>query len=628
VTNRNEPVQSRFTRRALVLGGLQLGALGVLVSRLYQLQIIDADQYATLSDANRINYRLLQPLRGRIFDRFGKLVASNRANLKVTIVPEEAGDLEGVLDAVSAIAPLDDAERSRVLKRARSQRAFVPVTVKEHLNWVQFAQLNAENLSLPGVVPEASSIREYHFGPELAHVVGYVGPVSEADADAKRLSMMPGFEVGKNGVERAWDLDLRGTPGVRRVEINAGGRVIRELGDTPPTAGADLVLGVDLELQRYAIERLEGETGAAVVMDVHTGEILVLASVPGFDAGQFVGGISQANWRALLSHPEKPLLNRAVAGQYPPGSTFKMVLALAALEHDVIDRHETVHCTGRYHLGRVSFGCWKRGGHGSVDMHQAIQRSCDYYFYEVAKRLGMDLFAAMASKLGFGSLEDVDCPDAKLGVVPSEGWKRSNLGEPWYPGETLIAGIGQGYVLSTPLQLCVYAARIANGAHAVQPRFVRERGGEAALPAAWPDLGIEAEHVDFVRQAMNAVVNVQGGTAYGSRFDLDGMTMAGKTGTSQVRSLAAEAAERERGEEMERRHRDHALFVAFAPVAAPRYAISVIVEHGGGGSKAAAPVARDIMMKVLERDPANQPAYAPDTREAHGHDHTGEGAHG
>jgi penicillin-binding protein 2 len=611
-----DSTDSVFSRRAVVLGALQLGGFGILFSRLYHLQITSADEYATLSDENRINYRLIQPLRGRIYDRFGNMVASNRANLKVTVVPEDAGDLEQVLDAVSLIAPLEPEERARVLRRARRQRAFVPVTVKEHLSWAQFARLNVEGLSLPGIVPEASSLREYHFGPELAHIVGYVGEVSEWDVDDERLLHMPGFEVGKNGVERSYDHQVRGLPGVRRVEINAGGRVIREIDRTPPDHGEDLVLSTDLELQRFAQERLEGETGAAVVMDVHTGEVLVSASVPGFDSSQFSGGISQQNWSALMTDPDKPMLNRALVGQYPPGSTFKMVVALAALENDIIAPTETVRCTGRYHLGSHSYGCWKHSGHGRVNMHDALQRSCDYYFYEVASRVGIDRIAEMANKLGLGLLEDVDYEDAKAGVIPTIGWKISTMGEPWYPGETLIAGIGQGYVLSTPLQLCVYAARIANGVHAVQPRLARSIGGQSTITDPWPELGIAPESIAYVQNAMNSVVNRGGGTAHASRIDVDGMLMAGKTGTSQVRSLAAEHAARARGEEIERRFRDHALFVAFAPVDEPRYAISVIVEHGGGGSRAAAPVAKDIMIKVLERDPARQTAFVPDTQEA------------
>jgi len=590
------------SRRAFLLGGLQLGGLGVLFARLYDLQIIDREQYALLSDENRINYHPVAPLRGRIFDRAGVLVASNRDNLKVAIVPEDAGDIDDVLDKISAIAELGPRDRARILRRARSQRAFVPVTVKEHLTWAEFARLNARGPFLPGVMPEASTIRQYHFGPELAHVVGYVGPVSKWDADDDRLLHMRDFEIGKNGIERSYDVPLRGEPGVRRVEVNAGGRIIRELDQTPPVSGSDVSLSIDLELQAFALKRLGEESAATVVMDIHTGEVMAMASTPSFDATHFIGGISQENWRALISHPEKPLLNRAVAGQYPPGSTFKMVVALAALESGVVGPSERIRCTGRYHLGRASFGCWKRSGHGAMNMHDAIKRSCDYYFYDVARRIGIERIANMARRLGFGTSDGLDYLDAKVGIIPSEGWKVATLGEPWYPGETLIAGIGQGYVLATPMQLCVYAARIANGGRAVEPRLVRAIGETPTYPEEWPDLGIAPEHLARIRNAMNAVVNGAGGTAGRSRIDVDGQKMAGKTGTSQVASLANANAARGRGEAIERRLRDHALFVAYAPVDEPRYAMSVIVEHGGGGSKAAAPVARDVMTWLLERD--------------------------
>ncbi len=603
---------AKVSRRALLLGGVQVAGLGVLFGRLYTLQIVDADQYTTLSDENRINYQPIAPLRGRIYERSGLLVASNRANLKVIIVPEAAGDVRGTLDRISRIAEVSEENRARVLRRASRQRAFVPVMVMEHLTWAEFAKLNAQAPSFPGVFPEAASVREYHFGPELAHVVGYVGGVDRWEADDERLLQMRDFEIGKDGVERSYDRRLRGTPGVRRVEVNAGGRIIRELDRTPPGNGENIFLSVDLELQRFALERLGGETAATVVMDVRTGEVLVMASTPSFDSSQFVGGISHAHWRALLAHPGKPLLNRAVEGQYPPGSTFKMVVALAALESGVISTKERIRCTGRYHLGNASYGCWKRSGHGKVNMHDGIQRSCDYYFYEVARRVGIDRIAKMARKLGMGGLEDLDYSDAKPGIIPSVGWKLATLGEPWYPGETLIAGIGQGYVLATPMQLCVYAARIANGGRAVQPRLVRAIGDEPTYPEEWPDLGIAPESLAFVRDAMDSVVN-RGGTAARSRIDVNGMTMAGKTGTSQVASLAvARASSQRNGGEVERRYRDHALFVAFAPVEEPRYAISVVVEHGGGGSRAAAPVAKDIMTRVLERDLPADAAPDPD----------------
>ncbi len=605
--------KARFTRRALILGGLQVGAFGALGARLYQMQILDADRYATLSDENRINTRLVSPPRGQIYDRFGYLVASNRDNLKIVVVPEDADDLEALLERVSAIAPIDPKDRNLVLRRALRQRAFVPVTVREDLSWGQFARLNVEGPDLPGVRPEAGYSRQYHFGKELAHVVGYVGPVSEWEGSDNPLLLIPGHEIGKSGIEKVRDKELRGTPGVRHVEVNAGGRVIRELDRNPAASGTDMVLTIDTQLQKFALERLEGEDAAAVVMDVHTGEVLAMASVPGFDANQFVGGMSSGNWRGLIRDPRKPLMNRTVQGRYPPGSTFKMVVALAALESGMIKPEEGFRCTGRYFLGRSSFRCWRRSGHGFMNMHSAIQMSCDYYFYEVANRIGIDRIAEMANKLGLAASYEEEFMNAKPGLIPTPAWKRATLGEVWFPGETVIAAIGQGYVLSTPLQLAVYASRIANGGYAVTPKLVRSLGDQLMLSKEVEKLDISDASLAIVKEAMNAVVN-GGGTAARSHFDLDGVMMAGKTGTSQVHGLTAalQAKIRKNGGVTPRKYVDHALFVAFAPVEEPRYAIAVVVEHGGGGSRAAAPVAKDIMMKVLELDVAAKQAFELD----------------
>ncbi|MGI9413277.1 MAG: penicillin-binding protein 2, partial [Hyphomicrobiales bacterium] len=366
-----------------------------------------------------------------------------------------------------------------------------------------------------------------------------------------------------------------------------------------------LVLSIDLELQKFALERLAGEQAAVVVMNIHTGEIHAMASTPSYDSNEFVGGMSPDVWRKLQRDPQKPLLNRAVRGQYPPGSTFKMVVALAALESGMVSPGNRVHCPGAFFLGRTRFRCWKRGGHGSMNMHDAIKRSCDVYFYTMARKIGVERIAAMSRKLGLGSVEGFDYGGAKPGLIPTPGWKQSTIGEPWYPGETVVAGIGQGYVLATPLQLAVYAARIASG-HAVIPRLVRAVGAKSALAGKFDKLDIDAKHLDLIRKAMIAVVNERGGTAGRSKFDFNGLLMAGKTGTSQVVSLNKV---RRRGGKIAREHMDHALFVAFTPTENPTYAAAVIVEHGGGGSRAAAPVAKDVLLKVLERDPANTPAF-------------------
>lgn len=605
--------QKAFSRRAFFLGASQLAAFGVLGSRLYYLQVLEADQYVLLSDENRINYRLVPPLRGNIVDRFGQVLASNRENLQIVVVPEETPDLKKTLTKLNEIVSLSDADQVKVTSRASRQRSFVPITVMENISWQQFSQVNVHSPNLPGVVPQMGATRQYRYGTNLGHVIGYVATANEQEVDGDPLLLMPGFHIGKNGVEKTHDLDLRGQAGSLKVEVNAGGRVIRKLDTSPPTPGAETVLTLDIEVQRFAMERLKDESAAAVVMDVNNGEVLALASSPGFDPNEFVGGIGHEQWGKLIKDPYKPLMNKALRGQYPPGSTFKMVVALAALEHGVIKRNETVRCYGRYNLGSHAFHCWKRGGHGRMNLHNGIKQSCDVYFYEVARRLGIDKIAEMGEKLGLGQSLGFDLYGAKAGVMPNSGWKRGVIGEPWYPGETLVAGIGQGYVLTTPLQLAVMTARIANGGYAVEPRIVRSAGDALLIPDTAPRLDINPEHLKIIQAAMNGVVNESRGTAGRSKFDFEGIKMAGKTGTSQVRRITK--AERARGilknEQLPWNRRDHALFVAFTPVDKPRYAISVIVEHGGGGSKAAAPVAKDILLKVLEREPSLKPAYGP-----------------
>lgn len=604
--------QKAFSRRAFVLGASQFAAFGLLGARLYSLQVEHADRYALLADENRINYRLIAPLRGKIVDRFGQTLASNRENLQVIVVPEDTKDLKATLAALSKVAPLEQAQVNKILKIAARQRGFVPITVMEDIAWQEFARINVDGPNLPGVLPQMGATRQYHYGKDLAHVIGYVAAANQQEVGEDPLLLMPGFRIGKNGVEKTYDADLRGKAGSSKVEVNAGGRVIRELDRSPSVPGAEMVLTIDLDVQRFVMARLEGESAAVVVTEVHSGEILALVSAPGFDPNDFVDGIDRERWRTLLEDRYKPLTNKAMRGQYPPGSVFKMVVALAALETKTIKPGETVRCGGRYRFGNHNFHCWKRRGHGRMNLHNGIKQSCDIYFYDVARRTGIDAIAEMAGKLGLGQSLGFEVFGAKAGAIPSTDWKRAHYNEPWYPGETLVAGIGQGYVLATPLQLATMSARIASGT-AVEPKLIRAIGDKTLVSDAYPPLDISPASLALVRDGMDAVVNEPGGTAGRSRIDFNGLKMAGKTGTSQVRRITT--AERRggvrRNENLPWEKRDHALFVCFAPVETPRYAISVIVEHGGGGSRAAAPIAKDIMLHLLERDPATRSPYGP-----------------
>lgn len=586
----------QISRRALLLGGAQLGAFGLLAGRMYQLQVLESDRYTTLADKNRIGLRLEVAPRGVILDRHGKPLALNRTTYRIAVVPEIAGDMALVLDRLNGLVPLAEEQRVKVLEMARRQRSFVPVIVYDNLNWIEIARIGVHSPDLPGVEITATQQRIYPERKMGAHIVGYVGAVAKQELTGDPVLSLPDFRIGKSGVEKVYDLKLRGDAGRRKVEVNAVGRTIRELQRTPESAGNTLQLSLDTHLQRFAADAFGEETGAAVIMDSNNGEILAMVSRPTFDPDLFANGISQKDWGALLAAPDAPLVNKAIAGQYAPGSTFKMVVALAALESGLVTAKSSFHCPGFLELGKGRFHCWNRGGHGKVDLHSGIVQSCDVYFYEVARRIGIDRIAAMARKLGFGEPLGIDLPGEQPGLIPDKAWKRQRFDQPWQIGESLIAGIGQGYVLATPLQLAVMTARMVNGGRAVVPRLVKgdARAGEV------PSTGIDPANLDPVIRAMIGVTMDAKGTARAAQIPAPDMRMGGKTGTSQVRRITTR--ERRTGvltnQERPREYRDHALFVGFAPLTKPRYVTAVIVEHGGGGSKTAAPIARDLLLET------------------------------
>lgn len=606
-----EQLQSRqFGRRAAFIVGAKVVLLSALVGRMYYLQVLQSERYQTLAEDNRINLRLLIPPRGRILDRFGAPLATNRQNYRVVIVPEEVGDVDAALDILGQIIPLADPDRRRVLRDAERKRAFVPITVRDNLSWEEFARVEVNAPDLPGVRTEVGRSRYYPYGPALAHALGYIAAVSEKELDGDPLLEQPDFRIGKSGVEKAVDLTLRGSAGTSQVEVNAHGRVIRELARDEGEPGRDVTLTLDLGLQQFLAERIANERSAAVVlMDAHTGEILAIASEPSYDPNEFNDGLSTARWQALVGDPLSPLTNKAVGGQYAPGSTFKIAVTLAALESGAATPATTVFCPGYLDLGDTRFHCWKPQGHGTLDMHGGIQHSCDVYFYEMARRTGIDAIADMARRLGLGQLTGVDLPGERPGLIPTRAWKKATLGHPWTQGETLITGIGQGFVLATPLQLALMLSRVVNGGRAVTPRIARQPAEsgllQAAAEAAPPSLGISRGSLEVLLSGMYAVVNEQGGTAYQARITQPGFEMGGKSGTSQVRRITLSEREHRhrRPEDKPWRERDNALFLAFAPVSAPRYVAAVVVEHGGGGSAVAAPIARDVLIEAQRRDP-------------------------
>jgi len=605
-----------LTRRAALLAGGQALLGAAIVGRMYQLQVLQKDRYAVLADENRINLRLLVPPRGRIYDRFGVPLADNKHNYRVVVIPEQTGDLDAALAAIGKLIDVTESDRNRVLREVRRKHSFVPLVVRSNLSWEEMARIEVAIPELPGVAIEQGMIRHYPYGPVAAHILGYVAAVSEQELTGDPLLELPDFRIGKSGIEKSQDRVLRGSAGTSQVEVNAYGRVVREIATSPGQAGQDLVLGIDMAMQDFVTRRCAAEPSVScVLLDAVTGDVLALVSSPGFDPTAFSTGLTPAMWQELSTDPRNPLTDKAIGGAYPPGSTFKPVVALAALESGSITPETAVSCPGYLELGDATFHCWKKGGHGTVRLRDAIKKSCDVYFYETARRTGIARIAEMAKRIGFGAPLGLDIPGERGGLIPTRDWKLATTGSPWQQGETLIAGIGQGSVLATPLQLATMAARLVTG-RAVVPHLLRPDGrlvpGGDAGPPAFAQLGVSSRSLGLVLDGMAAVVNEQGGTAYAARVNEAALAMGGKSGTSQVRRISQN--ERERGlrkvSEIPWKERDHALFVAFAPIVAPRYVCAVVIEHGGesagGGSAVAAPICRDLLREAQLRDPGRR----------------------
>lgn len=604
--------QGSFLRRTFLLGGLTGAGLLALGGRLSQLQLLQSDEYKLLSVENQFNYRLVVPPRGRILDRNGVEVASSRPMFSLLIIRDEVDDVEQALNAVQQLVPMDEKRRKRLLRDISQSPRYVPALVAQDISWDEFSRVNVRSPELPGITADMGETRVYPYPGAFAHVVGYVGKINDKEYDAlseeersQPLFLHPGFRIGKQGVEKALDAELRGKPGGQKVEVDARGRVVRTdpEGDVKPVPGKDVVLTLDADIQNRASEVFETDSGGAVLMDIANGDILCMTSAPSFDSNKFVTGIPGPEYRLLAEYERRPLLDKAMSGLYPPGSTFKMVTALAGLKHGV-DPGQTYHCSGGFYFGR-RFAC--HGRHGTVDLKGALRDSCDVYFYQVALRVGPDAIAEVATALGFGQTFDIGISGQKKGIVPSTAWKREYFKDhahpdmrKWWPGETPSYGIGQGALQVNALQLAVYTSRLANGRKALLPRLIKSVGGvERPSGADVPDLPFPKEHLDLVRAGM-AAVTAAGGTGYrNSQMGLGDVVMAGKTGTAQVRNYGSGARKSSVW-----RLKDHGLFVAFAPADNPRYAISVVVQHGEGGGLKAAPKAREIMKVALLKDDA------------------------
>ena len=601
----NPKSNAKLSRRGLIIGGLQTAFIAGLAVRMRKLQVEDASEYRLLADENRINIRLIAPARGEIYDRNGKVIARNEQSFRITIVKEDAGDIEQTLYSLSNLIKISQNDAKRVIEEIERSAPFLPVTVRDQLSFEEIARIATNSPILPGVSVEQGLSRVYPLIESYAHVVGYVGPVSDNDLkdgnESNPLLKIPRFQVGKVGIERQFEDVLRGSAGVMKVEVNALGRVMRNLDRKEGKPGNNIQLTVDTELQAYIQARLGSESASAVVMNCKNGEILAIASSPSYDPNKFVKGISYSDFNELRDNEFRPLASKTVQDAYPPGSTFKIVTALAALEANIISPKDNFSCDGKMEISNRFFHCWKKGGHGEMDLAKSLIESCDVYFYELALKVGIERISEMANELGLGMPHDIPMSAITKGLVPSREWKLKNREQEWLVGDTVNASIGQGYVLSSPLQLAVMAARLASGRN-VKPMLTKSINGQNVNDdKEFEDLKVGKANLNIIRKALFKASNDRRGTAYGSRIINNKYRMAGKTGTSQVRNITD--AERENGvtknEDLPWKRRDHALFINFAPYDDPEIAVSVVVEHGGAGSKSAAPIARDITLQAL-----------------------------
>jgi penicillin-binding protein 2 len=597
-----------FTRRAALVGVAQLGIFGAIGMRLYKLQVQEHGKYAMLAQQNSISERLVAPERGLITDRFGVILAGNQQHWRALFMQAEVPDPGAVLDNFSKLVPLSPDERARIETDLGNRPRYIPVLLKDFLEWPEMAAIEVNTPSLPGVIVEVGASRVYPFGPALAHTVGYVARPNQEEAKTDTVLALPGMRIGRTGAEAAQDLALRGEPGFVQTETNVHGEIVRQVAHDSGTPGEIVTLALDAGLQALAVQSLGTNAGAAVVLDALTGEILAMASNPSFDPSLFDKGVPADVWAGWMADPAHPLQNKATSGLFAPGSTFKPTVALAALKYGSLTADTVLTCTGSFTLGDHTFWCDNHVAHGSITLTTALQVSCDVFFYQVALGVGVDRIADMAHQLGIGIDLQMDLPNASPGLVPTIAWAAAR-GVHWAPGNTVVQGIGQGYTQVTPIAQATMIARIASGL-AVGPHITRRLGGQlqdGADPSDWPALDIDDRHLAIIRQGLFEAVNTPAGTAYNARLMIPNVQMAGKTGTAQVHNnTAAEKQKNFNDATMAWADRPNGLFVGFAPYAAPRYAAAVIIEHGLWGAQSAAPVARDLLTYAIQNDPAGR----------------------
>ena len=580
-----------FTRRAAFVGGVQ-AAIGLTVAaRMSYIAVADNEKYKLLAESNRVNLTIIPPRRGWFIDRFGKPIATNRADFRVDKIPDRLVRKDETIQTLAELLALSTDDVDRIHRELKNAQGFQPVQVADGLDYDRFAAVSVRLPDLPGVSPRQGYSRFYPSGAAVGHLIGYVGTVSaeEYQKNKNPLLITPGFKVGKDGLEKTLEDRLQGEPGAKRTEVTARGKIVRELTTRPDTPGKPVQLTIDIDLHNYAARRLGLESGSVVVFDCLTGDIITMASMPCYDPNSFSDGIGRVEWKMLNSDDHIPMLNKALQGLYPPGSTLKPMAGLAMMRHG-IDPEETVNCNGGYRLGNRVFRCL--GRHGPVNMSTAIMKSCNTYFYAMGHRIGFDNIAPVARELGLGQEFSLPFPSQRYGTVPDSTWKMRKYDQKWTDSDTLNAVIGQGYIIASPFQLGLMAARIASGL-SVEPEILKQKRA-APKPLSFP-----TEHLAIVREGMNLVVNGDG-TAVRSKLSLETIAMAGKTGTAQVRRIAGS----QRGQSGEWKYRDHGLFVCFAPVDQPRYGAAVVIEHGMGGARAAAPIAKDVLTFIYDKEQA------------------------
>jgi penicillin-binding protein 2 len=623
----NTVIKSKIiSRRMFLLTAAKAIVLTGVLGRLISLQINESTKYKTLSDKNRFREWKLAPERGVIKDYFNQEIASSKQVYQIHLIPENSQNIEEIFFRLKSILQLSDKRIFSLKKKISKKKPWEPIIISDNLNWSEFSRINLFLHELQGIEPVVSIARMYKDNSS-AHILGYVSQLSAKDLKNKKYLKaisIPGMAVGKTGLERRLDEEIIGKVGFQRYEVNAYGKRIQQIQVDEGQAGKDFKTTLDLEVQKYAAKILGDKAASVCVMDIYNGDIVSLVSSPAYDPNAFVHGVDRDYWNSLLNNEKKPLINKAIAGLYPPGSTIKTLVALSALENKIVTPSKTVNCKGKIEMFGEKFHCWKKKGHGVVNMRSAIKRSCDVYFYEIVRRLGVDRLSETAKKFGLGKKVLNNFFEERSGVVPNTSWKKKYIGQNWYLGETLHSGIGQGYFQSTPIQLCLMTAQIANGGFEIKPRiifdkkknnlkeylkFKNENPGQP-LPEDLLTSNFDLkplfknqENIKTIKDAMYSSSNEPGGTSYRSRLEDKRFTFAGKTGSSQIKKFTeAQRTAEVKQENLVYKDRDHALFVAFAPVSDPKYAISVVVEHGGSGSKAAAPIAKQVIKKVIERD--------------------------